>query len=77
MVQTILIPIFSDTEVELRIAKLGPVTNNTSMKCSAPAVVALRLEFNSPSIELALVFAPVIEAGEGPDEIGKKCEAVG
>ena len=77
MVQTILISIFSDPEIKLGITQLGLVTNNTSMKCLTLAVVALRLEFNSPSIELALVFAPVIEAGEGPDEIGKKCEAVG
>jgi hypothetical protein len=77
MVQTILIPIFSDTEVELRIAKLGPVANNTSMKCSAPAVIALRLEFNSPGIQLVPVFAAVIEAGDCPYKVGEKREAVG
>jgi hypothetical protein len=76
MVQTILISIFSDTEVKLGIAQLGPVTNNASMKCLTLAVAALRFEFNSPRIQLVPVFTPVIKARNRPDKVGEKSEAL-
>ena len=77
MVQTILISITSDAEVELGVAQLGPFTNNTLMKCLILAIAALRLKFNATGIQLAFVFPPLIDTGTSPDEVGEKSEAVG
>jgi hypothetical protein len=76
MVQTILFSIFGDAEVEFRITDLGPFTNGAAMKCPGLAAFMLRLVFNPPGIELALVFPPVPEPRDGPNEVGKKRQAI-